>query len=168
MNVELHTNNLIIKKPSENHLNSLIKELNNWNISKWLIEVPYPYSIDDAKYWVKKTKQDQHSLNIYLKNKLIGGVSLSNQRENSKWELGYWIGEEYWGNGYAIEACENLISYFFSNTNNSIIYASHMKDNIKSKKIIIKLGFKLVSSGKKFSISRNGMVEDLNYELRKS
>ena len=168
MNVELHTKNLIIKKPSEKHLKSLIKELNNWNISKWLIEVPYPYSIDDAKYWVKKTKQDQYSLNIYLKNKLIGGVSLSNQRENSKWELGYWIGEEYWGNGYAIEACENLISYFFSNTNNSIIYASHMKDNIKSKKIIIKLGFKLVSSGKKFSISRNEMVEDLNYELRKS
>jgi len=168
MNVELHTNNLIIKKPSEKHLNSLIKELNNWNISKWLIEVPYPYSIDDAKYWVKKTKQDQYSLNIYLKNKLIGGVSLTNQRENSKWELGYWIGEEYWGNGYAIEACENLISYFFSNTNNSIIYASHMKDNIKSKKIIIKLGFKLVGSGKKFSISRNEMVEDLNYELRKS
>ena len=168
MNVELHTNNLIIKKPSEKHLKSLIKELNNWNISKWLIEVPYPYTVDDAKYWVKKSKQDQYSFNIYLKNKLIGGVSLSNQRENSKWELGYWIGEEYWGNGYAIEACENLISYFFSNTNNSIIYASHMKDNIKSKKIIIKLGFKLVSSGKKFSISRNEMVEDLNYELRKS
>ena len=168
MKIELHTENLVIKKPSEKHLKSLIKELNNWNISKWLIEVPYPYSIDDAKYWVKKTKQDQYSLNIYLKNKLIGGVSLSNQRENSKWELGYWIGEEYWGNGYAIEACENLISYFFSKTNNSIIYASHMKDNIKSKKIIIKLGFKLVSSGKKFSISRNEMVEDLNYELRKS
>ena len=168
MNIELHTDNLVIKKPSENHLNSLIKELNNWNISKWLIEVPYPYSIDDAKYWVKKTKQDEYSFNIYLKNKLIGGVSLSNQRENSKWELGYWIGEEYWGNGYAIEACENLISYFFSNTNNSLIYASHMQDNIKSKKIIIKLGFKLVSSGKKFSISRNEMVEDLNYELRKS
>ena len=168
MNIELHTDNLVIKKPSEKHLNSLIKELNNWNISKWLIEVPYPYTVDDAKYWVKKSKQDQYSFNIYLKNKLIGGLSLSNQRENSKWELGYWIGEEYWGNGYAIEACENLISYFFSNTNNSIIYASHMKDNIKSKKIIIKLGFKLVSSGKKFSISRNEMVEDLNYELRKS
>ena len=168
MNVELHTKNLIIKKPSEKHLKSLIKELNNWNISKWLIEVPYPYTVDDAKYWVKKTKQDEYSFNIYLKNKLIGGVSLSNLRENSKWELGYWIGEEYWGNGYAIEACENLISYFFSNTNNSIIYANHMKDNIKSKKIIINLGFKLVGSGKKFSISRNEMVEDLNYELRKS
>ena len=167
MNIELRTDNLIIKKPSEEDLNSLIKELNNWNISKWLIEVPYPYSIDDAKYWVKKTKQDKYSFNIYLKNKLIGGVSLSNKRANSKWELGYWIGQEYWGNNYAKEACENLIKYFFGNTNNSIIYVSHMKDNIKSKKIIINLGFKLVSSGKKFSISRNEIVENLNYELRK-
>jgi hypothetical protein len=33
MNIELHTDNLIIKKPSEKDLNSLIKELNNWNIS---------------------------------------------------------------------------------------------------------------------------------------
>ena len=168
MNIELNTNNLIIRKPSEEHLNALIKELNNWNISQWLINVPYPYSIDDGKSWLKKTENNDYSFNIFLKNKLIGGVSLSNLRENSKWELGYWIGEEYWGNGYAIEACENLISYFFSNTNNSIIYASHMKDNIKSKKIIIKLGFKLVGSGKKFSISRNEKVEDLNYELRKS
>ena len=74
MNIELNTQNLLIKKPSNDDLKFLIKELNNWNISKWLIEVPYPYSIDDAKYWVKKTKQDQYSLNIYLKNKLIGGV----------------------------------------------------------------------------------------------
>ena len=32
MNIELYTDNLIIKKPSEKDLNSLIKELSNWNI----------------------------------------------------------------------------------------------------------------------------------------
>jgi RimJ/RimL family protein N-acetyltransferase len=46
---------------------------------------------------LKKPKQDKYSFNIYLKNKLIGGVSLSDKRANSKWELGYWIGQEYWG-----------------------------------------------------------------------
>ena len=56
MSIELYTDNLIIKKPSEEHSNSLTKELNNWNISKWLIEVPYPYTIEDANYWIKKTK----------------------------------------------------------------------------------------------------------------
>ena len=168
MKIELHTENLIIKKPTENDFNSLIKELNNWNISKWLVEVPFPYSINDANYWIKKTRDDEFSFNIYLKNKLIGGISITNKLENNKWELGYWIGEEYWGNKYAIEACEGLIKYFFTNTSNNIIFASHMKDNIKSSKIILSLGFKKIGIGKKYSVSRREEIEDINYQLIKS
>ena len=168
MKIEIYTDNLIIKKPSEEHLNSLIKELNNWNVSQWLVNVPYPYTIDDAQYWLKKTQEDDYSFNIFLKNKLIGGISITNKENNTKPELGYWISENFWGKRYAHEACTNLIEYFFSNTSHKIIYASHMKDNIKSKKILINLGFKFVTNGKKFSISRNEMVDDIDYELIKS
>ena len=168
MSIELHTDNLIIKKPSEVHLNFLIKELNNWNISQWLVNVPFPYTIDDAKYWLKKTKADDYCFNIFIKNILIGGISITNKKNNTNPELGYWIGEDYWGKGYANEACTNLIKYFFLNTSHDIIFASHMKGNIKSKKILINLGFKFVKTGKKFSISRNETVDDLDYQLIKS
>ena len=168
MNIELHTDNLIIKKPSEEHLNSLIKELNNWNISQWLVNVPFPYTIDDAKYWLKKTKADDYCFNIFFKKILVGGISITNKKNTTKPELGYWIGENFWGKRYAYEVCINLIEYFFSNTSHNIIYASHMRDNIKSKKILINLGFKFVSNGKKFSISRNEIVDDLDYQLIKS
>ena len=168
MNIELRTDNLVIKKPSKGDLNSLIRELNNWNISKWLVNVPYPYTINDAKLWLKKTQEDNYSFNIFLKNKLIGGISITNKQNNTKPELGYWIGENFWGKRYAYEVCINLIEYFFSNTSHNIIYASHMRDNIKSKKILINLGFKFVSNGKKFSISRNEIVDDLDYQLIKS
>jgi len=168
MSLEINTLNLIIKKPDKKDISSLVKELNNWNISKWLVEVPYPYSINDANFWITKTQQDEFSFNIYVKNNLIGGISLSKKFDDTKWELGYWIGEEYWGNGYAIEACENLIKYFFTNTNNRQIYASHMVDNIKSKKIILTLGFKEVGVGRKYSLSRQEDVEDINYQLKKS
>ena len=167
MKIEIYTDNLIIKKPSEEHLNSLIKELNNWKISQWLVNVPYPYTINDAQYWLKKTKEDDYSFNIFLKNKLIGGISITNKEYNAKPELGYWIGEDFWGKRYAQEACTNLIQNFFSNTSHNVIYASHMKDNIKSKKILINLGFKFVSNGKKFSTSRNEIVDDLDYQLIK-
>ena len=168
MNLEITTLNLVLKKPDNKDITSLVEELNNLNISKWLVEVPYPYSINDANNWIKKTKEDKFSFNIYVNNKLIGGVSISKKLGDTKWELGYWIGEEYWGNGYAIEACENLIQYFFTNTNNHQIYASHMVDNIKSKKIILTLGFKEVGVGSKYSISRQEDVEDINYQLKKS
>ena len=168
MNIEINTLNLIIKKPEKKDISSLVKELNNWNISKWLVEVPYPYSINDANYWITKTQEDEFSFNIYLKNNLIGGISLSKKLGDTKWELGYWIGEEYWGNKYAIEACEGLIKYFFTYTSNNIIFASHMKDNIKSNKIILSLGFKKLRIGKKYSVSRKEKVEDINYQLIKS
>ena len=168
MNLEINTFNLVIKKPNKNHITSLVKELNNWNISKWLVEVPYPYSIDDANYWIKKTEEDEFSFNIYLKNRLIGGISISKKPGSLKWELGYWIGEKYWGNKYGKEACEGLIKYFFTNTPNNMIYASHMKDNIKSKKIILNLGFQEIGPGSKYSLSRQEEIEDINYQLIKS
>lgn len=168
MNLEITTLNLVLKKPNNKDITSLIEELNNWNISKWLVEVPYPYSINDANYWIKKTKEDEFSFNIYLNNKLIGGISISKKLGNTKWELGYWIGEKYWGNKYAKEACESLIKYFFTNTSNNIIYASHMKDNMKSKKIILSLGFKEIGLGSKYSLSRQEEIEDINYQLIKS
>ena len=168
MNLEITTLNLVLKKPNNKDITSLIEELNNWNISKWLVEVPYPYSINDANYWIKKTKEDEFSFNIYLNNKLIGGISISKKLGNTRWELGYWIGEKYWGNKYAKEACESLIKYFFTNTSNNIIYASHMKDNMKSKKIILSLGFKEIGLGSKYSLSRQEEIEDINYQLIKS
>ena len=168
MNLEINTSNLVIKKPSIKDINNLVDELNNWNISKWLVEVPFPYSINDAKYWIKKTEEDEFSFNIYLKNKLIGGISITNKLGNHKWELGYWIGEDFWGKGYAHESCINLKHYFFSNTSHNIIYASHMKGNIKSKKILMNIGFKFVRTGQIFSISRNEIVDNLDYELIKS
>ena len=69
------------------------------------------------------------------------------------------------GNGYALEACNSLISYFFSNHSGNKLYASHILKNEKSKKILLNLGFQNVSKGKVFSLSKNKEVEDVNYEL---
>ena len=43
-----------------------------------------------------------------------------------------------------------------------------MKDNIKSNKVILSLGFKKIGIGKKYSVSRKEEVEDINYHLIKS
>ncbi len=164
----INTERLILKKIEPNDLNELIINLNNWNVAKWMVNVPYPYKIHDAKNWLDKSFKDDLTLNIYLKNNLIGGITID-ERPNSKNNyLGYWIGENYWGNGYAIEASRSLISYFFSNHSIKKIYASHIKNNEKSKKILLKLGFNKISTGKVFSISKQIEVENINYELIKS
>ena len=58
-------------------------------------------------------------------------------------ELGYWIAEEYWGNGYAAEASERLIQHTFDDLNIKTIYATYRIENDQSKRVLEKLGFNI-------------------------
>ena len=165
MSIAINTKRLNLKKIEKKDLQVLVNQLNNWNVVKWLANVPYPYTFNDAEKWLDKSSKEELALNIYLKSILIGGITIDKRITNNSPVLGYWIGEEYWGNGYAIEACNSLIKYFFSNHSGNILYASHMLKNEKSKKILLKLGFQKVSEGNVFSLSKNKEVEDVNYEL---
>ena len=128
MSININSKRLVLKKIETKDINQLIKNLNNWNIVKWLVNVPYPYTINDANFWIKKSNKEELCLNIYKNNILVGGVSIDKRDKNLN-ELGYWLGEEYWGNGYALEACQSLISYFFLNSIEKTIYCAHMKGN---------------------------------------
>ena len=165
MSIVIHSERLILKKIEKKDLKNLINYLNNWNVVKWLINVPYPYTLKDAEKWLYKSSKEELALNIYLRNDLIGGITIDKRTDNNTHVLGYWIGEEYWGKGYAIEACNSLISYFFSNHSENKLYASHMLKNEKSKKILLNLGFIKISTGKVFSLSKNKEIDNINYEL---
>tara|TARA_B100001758_G_C18000081_1_gene397598 strand:- start:73 stop:579 length:507 start_codon:yes stop_codon:yes gene_type:complete len=165
MSIEIKTERLILKKIEKKNLKVLLNLLNNWNVVQWLVNVPYPYTFNDAEKWLDKSSKEELALNIFLKNNLIGGITIDKRADNNTHFLGYWIGEEYWGKGYAIEACNSLISYFFSNHSENKLYASHMLKNEKSKKILLNLGFEKVSESKIFSLSKNTEVDDVNYEL---
>ena len=165
MSIIINTERLTLKKIEKKDLKILVNHLNNWNVVKWLANVPYPYTLNDAETWLDIASKEQLALNIYLKSILIGGITINKRTSNNTPVLGYWIGEEYWGKGYAIEACNSLISFFFSNHSGNKLYASHMLKNEKSKKILLNLGFQKVSEGKIFSLSKNTEVDDVNYEL---
>tara|TARA_Y100001970_G_scaffold208165_1_gene253656 strand:- start:1794 stop:2300 length:507 start_codon:yes stop_codon:yes gene_type:complete len=165
MSIIINTERLNLKKIEKKDLKVLVNHLNNWNVVKWLVNVPYPYTFNDAEKWLEKSSKEELALNIFHKNNLIGGITIDKRTSNNTPVLGYWIGEDYWGKGYALEACNSLISYFFSNHSGNILYASHMFKNEKSKKILLNLGFQKVSEGKVFSLSKNIEVGDVNYEL---
>ena len=165
MSIIINTERLNLKKIEKKDLKVLVNHLNNWNVVKWLVNVPYPYTFNDAEKWLEKSSKEELALNIFQKNNLIGGITIDKRTSNKKPVLGYWLGEQHWGRGYALEACNSLISYFFSNHSGNILYASHMFKNEKSKKILLNLGFQKVSEGKVFSLSKNIEVGDVNYEL---
>ena len=56
-------------------------------------------------------------------------------------ELGYWLGQPYWGQGLIPEACEELIKYCFETLNCSKIWCAYYRGNRNSCRVIQKCGF---------------------------
>lgn len=81
---------------------------------------------------------------VWLRDQLIGRVDL-NPRTAEDFVLGYWLGGEYTGNGYATAACAVLIAYDQQALGARTIWAGVTKGNVKSEAVLHRLGFAEVS-----------------------
>ena len=69
------------------------------------------------------------------------GIQLSEHAESWFPEIGYWIGEPYWGRGYATEAVRAVIDHLFSVTDLDSLAAGCRVTNLASRRVIEKCGF---------------------------
>lgn len=70
----------------------------------------------------------------------IGAVSLHIDRAHAHGEIGYWIGTEHWGQGYATEAARALVAYAFDRLGLHRVQARHFLRNPSSGRVMQKLG----------------------------
>ena len=61
-------------------------------------------------------------------------------KSHNRADLGYWIGFEYWGNGYCTEAAQAVIDFGISELKYHKIQAHHMKSNPASGCVMKKCG----------------------------
>ena len=161
--IKIETERLVLKKLVDADKERLVSLIGDFRVSKTLSNVPYPYTLDDADEWLKIVDNEEFNLNIFLNDDLIGGIGLT-PAEDDFYELGYWLGVEYWGQGYATESVMELLNYAKSNTPCEKLKANAFKENVASAKVLEKNGFKRVEDREVFSISRQENVPSVNYE----
>lgn len=124
--------------------------LNNLNIYNMTLHIPFPYTLNDAISYYEKCQQKfldigMRSYGIYKKDdcRLIGCISISFDKSNNSGEVAYWIGEEFWNNGYASEALGSVLENAFNKDNYNKVFAYHYKKNKSSERVMIKNNMKL-------------------------
>ena len=156
---ELHTDRLILRKAiSGQEKISLVSQVGDWEVVKWLANVPYPYIYDDLEDYLLISDSNQFDLNIFLGNQLIGRVGLTLDGDNY-YDLGYWIGKDYWGKGYATESSKYLLEYALGKLDSPKIKSGYFIDNLPSGNVLKKLGFKEVGIEKRYSDSHKKEME---------
>ena len=88
---------------------------------------------------------------------LIGAAGLMNVYQGDA-ELGYWIGEPYWGQGFASEAVDAVIGFGITSLELQRVHAHHLSCNPASGKVLRNAGLNRLNKG---TISgRDGVTEE--------
>ena len=161
--ISIKTERLTLKRLVITDKERLIDLIGDFRVSETLSNVPHPYTDDDAEYWLNSVRSSQFKLSIFLNSLLIGGIGLTPE-DDGYCEFGYWVGFEYWGKGYATEACYALLSYAEKNTSYKKFRANVYKGNTASSKVLKKVGFKQTGEGEVFSLSKQENIPCLAYE----
>ena len=152
-------------------LEDLLYFANNRKIAKWMANgFPSPYKEEDALFFIEKVSVNNRNLfAISVDGKKCGGIGLHPQIDImcKNEELGYWLGEEYWGKGIVSHCVGLMVAYGFENLDIDRIFARPFGSNIVSQKVLEKCGFVLEARLSK-TIYKWGQYEDeLIYAVRK-
>lgn len=176
----LKTKRLILRPPKKSDWKDVVEGVNNLNVSKMISTIPHPYSKKDASGWInqsakenKKKENKSHHFMIELKSekKVIGCTSITSvYRFVNKAHAGSWINEDYWRNGYILEAKIAVFDFAFNILNLNKIETDVFAENKASNGMQKKLGFRFVGTLKESSRSMaNKKLHDVNvWELMKS
>ncbi len=150
--MKLTTKRLILRPLKNSDAKSIFENINDIEVTKWLLVVPYPYKLKDAKDWVKhnkekwkKRKKENYIFGIELKKEkeVIGGISLNKvDKFQGKASVGYWLGKKYWNKGYGSEALKSILDFAFKKLKLRRIEAEVFVGNPSSGKLLEKFGVK--------------------------
>ena len=142
----------------------LAELINNKNVLEQLKDfMPFPYYKSDAECFINLVATDsmQVHFGIEFDSVIVGvvGLVLQNDVYSLSAELGYWLGEEYWGNGIMSWAVNEIVKVGFSEHNLLRIYSTVMEHNKRSQRVLEKSGFVLEAVLKK-AIIKNDVIQD--------
>ncbi len=145
---------------------SIAKYANNPNIANNLRNAfPYPYTLADAwayiSFCIDNEKIGRYCRAIEINGEAVGSIGVFQQLDIYKncGELGYWLGEPYWGNGIMYQAITMLCDYVFDTTEITRIYAEPFARNTGSRHVLEKAGFTLEGIMRQGAV-KNGIYED--------
>jgi RimJ/RimL family protein N-acetyltransferase len=98
---------------------------------------------------------------IIFNGQVAGSVS-SYEEDEGKPEVTYWLGKDYWGKGIATWALKEFLAH---NSQTRPIYARVARDNLGSRRVLEKCGFKIIGESKGFANARGQEIEELLLEL---
>ena len=167
----------LVLRPYETGDASAIEALaNNWNVARMLGRMPYPYEPGMAAQFMAghdeaRARGTDFPFAVTCADAFIGGSGLhctEHSGGDGSLELGYWLGEPFWGRGYATEAGRAVIRFGFEALGLNQILAGHFEENPASGHVLEKLGFRYIGQTQRHCLARGCAVRSREMALTRA
>ena len=133
-----------------------------WEVARMTSRIPHPYPEGLAAEWIASHAErhrtgESYTFCITHLSKLIGAVGLDRTHPGS-YEIGYWIGPPWWGQGLASEAAGRVVRFAFEDLGVEQLTSGHFADNPASGRVLEKCGFRYTGQETRWSQARGCQV----------
>lgn len=125
---------------------------------------PHPYSKKDARAWIRMARRARPPtfFAIDVEGEAAGAIGLHPQPDvhRRSMEIGYWLGEPFWGRGIATEAVRAMTRYGFENFDVARLFGYVFEWNPASARVLEKAGYRLEGRLRK-AVTKDGRTMDM-------
>lgn len=164
MSLPVRTPKCIVRTFRLEDASSIARNGNNRAIWRNLRDrFPHPYTEDDAIGYIRfiLAKNPYHSLAIEVDGEAVGGVSVRQGQDIERLtaEIGYWLGEDYWGRGIMTDAVGLVTDYAFSALALERVFAVPFATNVASCRVLEKVGYVCEGLMRRSAV-KDGQIQD--------
>lgn len=154
--VPLATERLVLRPLVPEDAELLHSLVNNFDVTRNLAAVPFPYPRELADDWIRSTRDSLTKGSAYQlaitgregkHEMLVGVVGLRVDASTRIGRLGYWVGRRFWGHGVATEAAGRLARWALANLDLEQLEAGVITDNPASAAVLRHIGFRHTGEG---------------------
>lgn len=124
---------------------------------------PHPYTRNHAVSFIHRVKMNRPETTFCIEadGEAVGGIGfmLQHDIERVSAEIGYWLGERYWGRGICTEALRALTKYAIESHGLTRVFAVPFSHNAASCRVLEKAGYVLEAHLRRSAI-KDGQVRD--------
>ncbi|KAI2769796.1 acyl-CoA N-acyltransferase [Daldinia loculata] len=132
---------------------------------------PHPYTLDSANHWINISLNSNPMVNFGIftpEGTFAGGIGLTPHQdiEYRTWEIGYWVGKEFWGKGIATSALEGFSAWSFEQFPELVrIEAGVFIENVASQKVLERAGYTKEGIRRQAVCKKEKITDQATYSL---
>ena len=165
----LRSERLLLSELRVSDIPQIVTYANNLKVTRYTKNIPFPYTEKDAVFWLNLANGGIADGSKYvwaIRNPVtkafMGGIGLHVSAAHQHAELGYWIAEPFWGQGFMSEAVGAVIKFGFEAVGLARICAHYISINTASGRVMEKNGMKLEGTLRQHMF-RGGELHDIKY-----